>query len=1652
MEHERYPVSGAYEVILRGYVESNAQPGKRERVASKARLINSYLPNALGAYKNKTESFYDDLILTWLGSVESRSSAARSPIEFRGLIDRLKRKYTKASRAESYRAARHAQLFNQTTDVYKQTKLVYTLYADVENTIERASGLVIKEWPVVEGTNLHDAALIAMVKGGPRANIEVETANGRFWRPAKDIAAGVNPETGEYSSGSGVSFGDATARTISGASYATHGSCEEDIGKPYRSTKGGLELLHLPSKNDECLTAIFRNMSGDNRYCKSISRELALTAGPKGPEDIAKLAAKYDLYARVFVGAPGAAEFLPVAVYGNESRPTLDILCAEGHYTRILSGTPQAGAINHIQAEQAKRNYEFVVDTDSDDIADPQTNDFGPIIDKIVSERADYFISGPGGVGKSFLLRGIMREMHRQGYAVFATASTGVAAVRIGGMTIYSFVMRHHNGDKKLACSRLDNKAVIIDECSMLAATTMGEFISYLRKEKFRLIIAADECQIPPVDHSDSNGYFFQCDEFQDFRRVSLTKLRRTDNLVFGAASLKIRLGNFDDSVKQFLASVPTVSEASMMEITLTPSDLYIAHANKVVDAFNELNFKKNPNEIRKFPPIMANNAPKWLMDRCREKGRIVWLKVGNRVVITKNHRSDSEDPTSERLYNGMLGTVVNFDDNGGLPVVRMDIDGRCFTIDRISNTRNSQRAHNGKKKFEVRYLPLRLAYALTIHKAQGSTVSGRLFFNLSFCNYLEPCEKLGLFYTGISRATDSKNLFFVGAGEPLEGQFSLNKTIGLWLEGKNVPNQSEIAACYALGESMDFSILEGAEPEPIEDVSAKRKPACPDTVIYYDFETAKRAVGSQIEPYLCSMVIENKPKDGPMVQTSKVFCDILGSPPPMTFTACVADAVLDTISHICTDFERDSIGYLPKKRNKEYRDKVRDLARYCPRLCAYNGAKFDLYFLFNKILGSARWFPKEHYVPLIILKSSTIISLRIINKTYGFPVLISHDIVQVAPMTLADACKSFLPGEPAKIDFHDQIMALSDIRYAAAGLAGAPWKAWTEERDYTIKKYPSALVKGGGGLRVMQQSIGRFRPSDVIEYCCRDTDVLQRLYHAEDAAVKGLTTKGTPLGVFDFLTCGSLTWSNFIRDAQPMFGDGTRKLYSVNSPMNDFIRKSIYGGRSLPRITFGEADGSGEMVYLDISAMYASIMCENKFPFGLPEWIDQTKANELVNKVVDWAQRPNGPRPLARIWALPCFFIARVEYEERRSSLEPVIPVKTKAGTKYILERRSAILTSLDIALIVAKGGRIFSVGELLSFPYSDYLCRPWVAKCVEGKKKYGKSALGVFYKLLGNAAYGQQLKRDHLNHWAICSKPEETEQFLKQYDWDSYLSVGDVDILYGRDKNAKKRYLSSRAPYVGSFVLAYSRLMLQHIISVINPNEDPALQPALGDTDSLLVPKSALGRLMDAGIIPRPGEPVLPGMMADEIADTIVPSSYIPEAEKPRYKGLYWTVSRWFSPAPKVLAVECVDPVNGDLYYKYRTKGISANSGLWPHPKGSASGAAGELPSASRSGGQRPLCSAKSLFESIPAHKLMEAAYLKGERREDDGCEYDMGETLQKIGPNRVSKEERLNADSAFTIKVVEMKRCILTKIWEGRHHIGNGITVPHGWAPKQ
>lgn len=388
------------------------------------------------------------------------------------------------------------------------------------------------------------------------------------------------------------------------------------------------------------------------------------------------------------------------------------------------------------------------------------------------------FITGRAGTGKSTLLTYFRKNTQKK---VVVLASTGIAAMNVEGQTIHSFfgfpprIMRPDDPEvqpwpdshpQKKLVAQLDT--IIIDEASMVRADLLDAISQCLQyqlgsRDPFgglQIILIGDAYQLAPVERINDEqeqlndihlGYrqqyktpfFFSADAFKqgDFAIVELKKIHRQKDPVFVDILNHIRLGTAG------MEQVELLNQRYDPWAADNDSAILLATTNALADAENERRLQQQSGRTYTFEAQLANNFPAGMM-RAESKLR---LKDGARVMMLTN------DP-SRRWVNGSLGTVTGFEqDEEGNDVIMVQFDnGDEWPIGRHTWENAVYRMDGaGALVREVKgsflQFPIRLAWAVTIHKSQGLTfdklridlgrgtfAAGQLYVALSRCRTLE--------------------------------------------------------------------------------------------------------------------------------------------------------------------------------------------------------------------------------------------------------------------------------------------------------------------------------------------------------------------------------------------------------------------------------------------------------------------------------------------------------------------------------------------------------------------------------------------------------------------------------------------------------------------------------------------------------------------------------------------------------------------------------------------------------------------------------------------------------------------------------------------------------------------------------------------------
>lgn len=347
--------------------------------------------------------------------------------------------------------------------------------------------------------------------------------------------------------------------------------------------------------------------------------------------------------------------------------------------------------------------------------------------------QGNLFLTGRAGTGKTTLLR---HFLHAAGEKVILLAPTGVAAINAGGQTLHSFFkfpprLIEPSDIRRLRSTRLIKavETIIIDEISMVRSDMLDAIDASLklnRKSKrpfggVRMILAGDLHQLPPVVRGEEAGileeryggaYFFNAPAFKEaeFALLALKHVFRQADPKFLALLGALRRGRLTEPDARLLQERVTgrdAIEASETHVVLTPNN---ANAFRI----NQARLEALPTRAKSF----AANVDGQFDENAYPTEADLELKEGARVMLIRN------DPDG-RWVNGTLATVEGF----GSDSVIVKIDGRVYEIEPAAweKYRYELDKETGKVKREVvgtfKQMPLRLAYAVTIHKAQGLTL-----------------------------------------------------------------------------------------------------------------------------------------------------------------------------------------------------------------------------------------------------------------------------------------------------------------------------------------------------------------------------------------------------------------------------------------------------------------------------------------------------------------------------------------------------------------------------------------------------------------------------------------------------------------------------------------------------------------------------------------------------------------------------------------------------------------------------------------------------------------------------------------------------------------------------------------------------------------
>lgn len=404
----------------------------------------------------------------------------------------------------------------------------------------------------------------------------------------------------------------------------------------------------------------------------------------------------------------------------------------------------------------------------------------------ILESGANVFLTGAPGAGKTYILNEFIRRSRSRGARVALTASTGIAATHINGQTIHSFsgigvanvltdsLIKRIKPRRKRAIEAVD--ILVIDEISMLHAwifDMVDQVCRIMRRDPrpfggLQVVISGDLYQLPPVNtHTQQSELLQSSPEYVQSRQAYaqagrdpegfvtqslvwpklnpqvcyLTEQHRQDDGELLSVLTHIRQGTVNSRDESILGTrVGVTPREEEVTVRLFP-------VNKQADQLNDARLDALDEDEHVFTATSSGQAS--LVEQLKKNmlaPKLLRLKTGAAVMALRND-------ADKQYVNGSLGTVTGFvsESKGGWPIVSFENGNRV-----VMKPQSWDMMDGEKVLASVSQVPLRCAWAITIHKSQGMSLE-RAAMDLS--RTFAP----GMGYVALSRVQSLEGLYIAG-------------------------------------------------------------------------------------------------------------------------------------------------------------------------------------------------------------------------------------------------------------------------------------------------------------------------------------------------------------------------------------------------------------------------------------------------------------------------------------------------------------------------------------------------------------------------------------------------------------------------------------------------------------------------------------------------------------------------------------------------------------------------------------------------------------------------------------------------------------------------------------------------------------------------
>lgn len=382
----------------------------------------------------------------------------------------------------------------------------------------------------------------------------------------------------------------------------------------------------------------------------------------------------------------------------------------------------------------------------------------------ILKTGVNVFLTGEPGSGKSYTINRFVKYLNDHDIPVAITASTGIAATHINGMTIHSwsgiginkFLTSddfHRLAKNEKLCQRITKtKVLIIDEISMLSAETLSladQVCRKIRKNEdpfggMQVVLVGDFFQLPPVSQGSEPHFAYQSESWTalNLSVCYLTEQHRQEDQQFLSLLSAMRKNNLEEIHYDLL-------EARHRPFMVKENNLTKLFSHNLdVDRINDQKLSSLPGKTYTYTmeSFGRRSLIPALVKGCLSPEEL-HLKKDAVVMFTKNN-------SREGYINGTIGKVVGFDTDTNYPIVETK-SGEKIEVSPVSWGIEE----NGIDIAGIIQIPLRLAWAITIHKSQGMSLDAAVID-------LRQVFEFGQGYVALSRVRSLSGIHLLGYNE----------------------------------------------------------------------------------------------------------------------------------------------------------------------------------------------------------------------------------------------------------------------------------------------------------------------------------------------------------------------------------------------------------------------------------------------------------------------------------------------------------------------------------------------------------------------------------------------------------------------------------------------------------------------------------------------------------------------------------------------------------------------------------------------------------------------------------------------------------------------------------------------------------------------